>query len=282
MLFVVLAALAGLVWGVGDFAGGKAAQRAHSLAVTVASKLLGLPVLAVYAVIAFVPVAPAGLAWGAAAGCAGLVGLVLFYAALSAGAMTVVAPVTAVTSAALPVVVGLAQGESPGALRLLGVLCALVAIALVSLAPRRPGQSAPVTSRLVADGGRRGHRVRSVLHPHRHRREGPGRGRTLARCRLPGVDCRLGGLVALLRRPEPWPRGRALAWTALAGPFDMTSNALYLYATRLGELSLVAPLAALYPVTTVILAMIIDRERVRSVQVFGLALALAALLLVAS
>ena len=83
-------------------------------------------------------------------------------------------------------------------------------------------------------------------------------------------------------RPEPWPRGRALAWTALAGPFDMTSNALYLYATRLGELSLVAPLAALYPVTTVILAMIIDRERVRSLQVFGLALALAALLLVAS
>ena len=64
--------------------------------------------------------------------------------------MTVVAPVTAVTSAALPVVVGLAQGEKPGALRLLGVFCALVAIALVSLAPRSGGPvRPPVTSRLV-------------------------------------------------------------------------------------------------------------------------------------
>ena len=62
----------------------------------------------------------------------------------------------------------------------------------------------------------------------------------------------------------------------------MTANVLYLLATQLGDLSLVAPLAALYPVTTVILAMIIDRERVRSLQVIGMVLAFAALLLVAS
>ena len=73
-----------------------------------------------------------------------------------------------------------------------------------------------------------------------------------------------------------------MAWTLVAGPMDMTANVLYLLATRRGDLSLVAPLAALYPVTTVILAMIIDRERVRSLQVFGLVLAFAALLLVAS
>ena len=63
---------------------------------------------------------------------------------------------------------------------------------------------------------------------------------------------------------------------------DMTANVLYLLATQMGDLSLVAPLAALYPVTTVILAMIIDRERVRSLQVIGMVFALAALLLVAS
>ena len=68
----------------------------------------------------------------------------------------------------------------------------------------------------------------------------------------------------------------------MAGPLDMTANVLYLLATRQADLSLVAPLAALYPVTTVVLAMIIDHERVRSLQIAGLVLALAALLLVAT
>jgi uncharacterized membrane protein len=62
---------------------------------------------------------------------------------------------------------------------------------------------------------------------------------------------------------------------------DMTANTLYLLASRDGDLSVVAPLASLYPVTTVVLALLVDRERVRSVQVVGLVLAVAALLLVA-
>ena len=66
----------------------------------------------------------------------------------------------------------------------------------------------------------------------------------------------------------------------MAGPFDMTSNALFLLASRSGDLSVVAPLASLYPVTTVILALIVDRERLRAIQVLGLALAVVALLLV--
>ena len=62
----------------------------------------------------------------------------------------------------------------------------------------------------------------------------------------------------------------------------MTANALYLVATRHGDLSVVAPLAALYPVTTVILALIIDQERLRGIQVAGLAFAVAALVLVSA
>ena len=65
-----------------------------------------------------------------------------------------------------------------------------------------------------------------------------------------------------------------------AGPFDMTANALYLAATRHADLSLVAPLAALYPASTVLLALAVDRERLRPLQGVGLVLALAALLLV--
>ena len=84
----------------------------------------------------------------------------------------------------------------------------------------------------------------------------------------------------LVRPPGGRPQGRALAWTLVAGPFDMTANALYLEATRSGDLSLVAPLAALYPVSTVILALVVDRERLRVLQLCGLGLALVALVLV--
>ncbi|RYZ24717.1 MAG: EamA/RhaT family transporter, partial [Propionibacteriaceae bacterium] len=113
MLFVVLAGLSGLVWGVGDFSGGKATQRAGALPVVWLSKLVSLPLLALYLVLLPTRADLGGLAWGALAGVFGAVGVVVFYRALSAGAMTVVAPVASVTSAAIPVVVGLASGERP-------------------------------------------------------------------------------------------------------------------------------------------------------------------------
>ena len=113
MLFVALAGLSGLVWGLGDFAGGKAAQRAAALPVAWLAKVVSLPLLAAYLVGSYVPISPSSFGWGALAGVFGMVGMVLFYQALAQGAMTVVAPVTAVTSAAIPVIVGLASGERP-------------------------------------------------------------------------------------------------------------------------------------------------------------------------
>jgi uncharacterized membrane protein len=77
-------------------------------------------------------------------------------------------------------------------------------------------------------------------------------------------------------------RGALTWWLVAAGVLDMTANALYLVAVRDGMLSIVAPVASLYPVSTVLLALALDRERVRPVQVAGLGLAVAALVLVAS
>jgi drug/metabolite transporter (DMT)-like permease len=73
-----------------------------------------------------------------------------------------------------------------------------------------------------------------------------------------------------------------LPWTATAGVFDITANALYLLAAQRGLLSVVAPIAALYPASTVLLALLVDRERLRPIQVAGLGLAATALVLVAS
>ncbi len=284
MLFVALAGLSGLIWGLGDFAGGKAAQRAAALPVAWLAKVVSLPLLAAYLVGSYVPISPSSFGWGALAGVFGMVGMVLFYQALAQGAMTVVAPVTAVTSAAIPVIVGLASGERPPAPQLIGVGCALLAIALVSLAPPAPGERIVVTPRLIAMAVLSGAGFALffvfVAQAGQAVDGEPGLW-PVAASQLSALA--VGGLLLVARRPfAGWPKGPSMAWTLLAGPMDMTANVLYLLATRQGDLSLVAPLAALYPVTTVILAMIIDRERVRSLQVVGLVLALAALLLVAS
>ena len=281
MLSVALAALSGLIWGVGDFSGGKATQRAAVLPVVWISKLVSLPLLVIYLIATYVPVTAVGLAWGGLAGVAGVVGLVLFYRALAAGAMTVVAPVTGVTSAAIPVVVGLVAGERPSFTRLLGVGCALLAIALVSLAPHPAGQRQVVTRRLViaALGAGTGFALFFVLLAVAGKAAGGAVGLwPIAGSQISALI--ILALLLLMTRPGPWPRGATLRWTMVAGPCDMTANALYLLATRGGDLSVVAPIAALYPVTTVILALIIEHERLRGIQVAGLILAVAALVLV--
>ena len=237
------------------------------------SKLVSLPLLAIYLVATYVPVTPIGIAWGGMAGVAGLVGLVLFYRALSAGAMTVVAPVTGVTSAAIPVVAGLVWGERPSGARLLGVGCALLAIALVSIAPHPPGRAQVVSWRLVAValGSGVGFGLFFILLAVAGDAAGGSAGLwPVAGSQLSALI--IGGLIVLMARPGPWPR-RWLALHHAGRALRHDGNALFLLATRGGDLSIVAPLAALYPVTTVILALLIDHEPLRGVQVAGLAFA---------
>jgi drug/metabolite transporter (DMT)-like permease len=281
VLSATLAALSGLVWGVGDFAGGKATQTAAAMQVAWVSKLVSLPLLAVYVGLSYLPPQPASLGWGALGGTAGIFGLILFYRALASGAMTVVAPITAVTSAAIPVGVGLASGDDTTGVRLVGVSCALLAIALVSLSPPRAGEVRVVTAQLLimAVGSGVGFALFFIFLALAGDAAGGNAGL------WPVVASQVAGLVvagALLayRRQGGWPRRAALRWSLVAGPFDMTANALFLAATRHGDLSVVAPLAALYPVTTVVLALLVDHERMRPVQVIGLGMAVLALILV--
>jgi drug/metabolite transporter (DMT)-like permease len=287
MLATLLAAASALVWGTSDYSGGRVARRHDSLRVTVATKLLSLPALALYLLLVPGSTNLVSLAWGAAAGLAGVFALVTFYRALARGAMAVVAPVSAVTAAVVPLVFGLLTERSPGRLPLVGALCAVLAIALVSLAPA----NAPVriTSGLLglALGAGFGfglfvvllHRADAAVHD--------------AGGLWPILAAQLSALVvgAVLlgadRAGRPGVttlfRDRAvLPWATVAGVLDMTANVLYLLAVRHGPISVIGPLSSLYPVTTVLLALVLDRERVRPIQVAGLGLAVAALVLVAS
>lgn len=277
MLPIVLAALCAVVWGAGDFSGGKAAQTSRTLSVTVLSQLAGLPVLA--ACVAFLGTgAPRvdTMLSGVAAGVAGFGGILLLYRGLSRGAMAIFAPISAVTSAVVPVGVGLLVDRTPSALALTGIACAVVAIGLVSVGR---GAARVATPRIIglalASGACFG--IFFVLL-----------GLTGSQSGLwPLVGVRLGsvgtGLVAAAVTRTPLRLDRVgLRWTLVAGPLDVFANALYALAAMHGPLAVVAPVSALYPVSTVLLAIGVDRERVGPVQLAGLGLAATALVLVAT
>ena len=70
--------------------------------------------------------------WGGLCGISQAFGIWWFYAALGAGPISVVSPLTAILVAGIPVGVGLALGERPGAVAGVGVVLALAAVVLVS------------------------------------------------------------------------------------------------------------------------------------------------------
>jgi drug/metabolite transporter (DMT)-like permease len=279
---IVLAFASALVWGTSDYCGGRATVRGGALSVTVGSQVLGVPVLIIGILAIPGSWQPGDLAWGAAGGAAGLVGIVALYRGLATGAMSVVAPVTAVTAAVVPIAVGLLIGERPGALAMTGAACAVVAIALVSIGASEPPELAAqprtgvgVIALALLAGTMFG--VFFALLSRTHADSGL----------LPLVGARAAsiGLGALVIAVNPaitfrLPRS-ILAWATAAGCGDIGANVLYLLASRQGLLSVVAPIAALYPVSTVLLAITLDRERVRPGQLVGLGLAATALVLTA-
>lgn len=276
MFAIVLAALSAAVWGSADYCGGRASQRGSALSVTVTSQLLGLPLLALCVVLLPGAVYGSDLLWGAAAGIAGVIGIVLLYQSLSTGAMAVAAPITAVTGALVPMGVGLLTEATPSAVALAGAGCAVIAIGLVSVGAAAGGGrvSLRVIGLALASGALFGVFFALLAQTHDDSGMWP---LVAARC----ASVTLGLLLvvragASLRVPRP-----VMGWVAVAGMGDIAANALYLLAAREGLLSVVAPIAALYPVSTVLLALTLDRERVRLVQLLGLGLAATALVLTA-
>ncbi|MFL5539363.1 MAG: DMT family transporter [Longimicrobiaceae bacterium] len=275
----LLALASSLFYGAADFLGGLAARRTATFPVVVVSQLAGL-VLLLIAMPLLPAAAPTGadLAWGAAGGVAGGVGVGLLYYALSVSAMSVVAPVTAACAIAVPVVAGLALGEHPGAGALAGVGLAAVAIGLIS---REPAPDRPVllgaTGRGVLLALVAGLAIGAFYVA--LERTAPAAGAwPLVAARSASVA--MLAAVALLARRRLRPDRGALPIILAGGALDMLANLLYLLAVRQGLLSVVAPLASLYPAATVLLAWIVLGERLHWFQGLGLAFAAVAIVLV--
>lgn len=277
---VALGLAAALVYGSADFLGGLASRRTPAFTVVLLSQLCGFGVLLV--ALPFVadgaPV-PRDLAIGAVAGLAGGGGVALLYRGLAVGTMSVVAPITAVGASVVPVAFGLATGERPGAVALIGVALAVVAVVLVSATP---GTREQVESRGPLPPGI----VEAVV-------SGLAFGAFFILLDATSADGGLWPLVgartsilvvaviAVATRTSLRPGPGSLGRIALSGVLDMAANVLYVLATREGLLSLVAVLVSLYPATTVLLARVVLGERLGRVQLLGLGVVAAGVALIA-
>lgn len=268
----MLAVLAAATYGVADWFGGHGARRMEALAVTLCGQTASLAFVAVTVGVLADPVR--GLGWGAAGGLAGVLGLVCFYTALAGGSMTVVAPVTAVVSLSVPVVVGVALGDRPGRLAWVGIGLAVAAVALVGGvvgAAHLPVRRRELTFAVLGGTGFGLIFVCLAQAP-----DDAGMWPLLA-ARVASVSTAGTLLVAARRRAgrtvtDGWVR-RGVALGVVAGLLDMTANISYLIATRHGLLSVVGVVTSLYPVSTIVLAMGLDGERVSRSQFAGMALA---------
>ena len=272
MLAVALAFSSSLCWGLADFLGGLQ-SRVRPL-VTV---LLIAQVAAVAIGIAFVAgsgdafpdLGPAALATGA--GVAGCAALAAFYRGLAIGTMSIVAPVSA-TGAAVPVLVGLATGERPGAIQVAGIM---VAMAGIVLAAREPGDAAPApavrASLALAGLAAVGFGTFFVLIDRATELGGAPWSLLLVRV----GEVALLGALALVTRPAMPAGTRDAAPLLIIGVLDFSATAFFALATEQGLLSVVSVVGSLYPAVTVVLARVVLAERVARSQELGVLLTLA-------
>jgi uncharacterized membrane protein len=267
---IVLSLCAALAYGLSDFVGGVVSRRISPWTIAFMAQLGGA--LAILVLSLLVDGSPRGtdVGWALLAGLGNGVGTAFLYRGLSSGRMGVVAPISGVGAALVPLLVGLVTGERPGLLAWVGILAALPAIWLVA---REPAPDPSTTSGSAASGV-----VDGVL-------AGLGFGLLFAALgQIPEesgllplalnqvVGTTIVAGLALAMGHAFWPR-RPMAYVGMvSGILGAAATVLFLIATQTGLLTISAVITSLYPAFTVLLAAALLRERIHRDQGVGLLL----------
>lgn len=276
MLSILYGLSSALVWGAADFCGGLASRRSRASQAVLYGEAFGLVLLLIASL--FVDEPPLSLsAWllCSLAGSLGVIGLLLFFYALEKGQMTIVAPVSALTSTILPVIVGSFMDGFPGIVTFAGFGLALLAIWLISkpagdtkgLRLRIKDLAYPLIAGLCFG-------VYLVLF---HRGSQQGMVLPLIASRSAGVFTMLVFLLAA--RQRFLPSAGAVPYFLLNGILDVTGNGFYVLAGQAGRMDIAAVLVSLYPASTVLLAWLLLHEKLSRPQIVGILVALAAIVL---
>jgi drug/metabolite transporter (DMT)-like permease len=267
------------LWGASDFAGGLASKRANAFVLTAFSHLCAL---ALMFAIAFTQQGAfpdrTSIFWAIAAGGIGGFSLAIFYRALASGQMGLSAPIAALLGAAIPTLVDIALEGAPSRWSILGFVLAIFAIWLIS----RPeaagkndegGRPKGVAAAALAGVGFAGFYL--CIH------QASGSPTWLA------AISRIGSLattsIAVLATRAPLRLERpAVGLGVVAGFFDISASALFIYANQHGRLDEAVVITSLYPAVTVLLARIVLKEHFSRWKFIGLLAALAAVPLIAA
>jgi drug/metabolite transporter (DMT)-like permease len=270
---------ASVLWGSADFLAGRASRRDPALLVACAGQAAGL--IAMTIVLAIHGVDAAALAPGAAAGVIAVGAVTALYAALGLGTMSIVAPIAA-TSALVPVIAGVLDGDRPGALQWIGAIAAFLGVVF---AAREPGGGASRDARAAVRlallaalliGLSLVFLDRAADHD---ALTGVGAARAVS---APALACALWWRTRRRRVAVAPLTAARLAELGGIGLLDTSANLAFALATTGGLLSLVAILSGLFPVVTVGLAYFVLGERLAPLQRAGVALALAGVPLISA
>lgn len=263
-----------VAWGTGDFLGGLTARRIGPLFALFLSYFVGVSTLVLMALASGEPFSSGtDILWGALAGLVGLVGYLFLLQGFATGRMSVVAPVSAVLTAVLPVVFTAVEVGPPGTTRLLGFGLALAAIWLLSSSEAKSQRPAGLGAAMMAGLGFGGFFILldqigdgAVFWP-------------LAAGRLASIIVM--GVYILARKGIRAPAKPPWKLLAPVGVADVAGNYFFLLAVQTGRLDIASVLTSLYPAITVLLAMWIAKERLTRWQTLGVLLAVAAIALIA-
>jgi drug/metabolite transporter (DMT)-like permease len=263
-----------VAWGSGDFGGGLLSRRSPLFGVVLISQAVGMLLALALALIGGETMPPpVDIGLSLAAGVAGGLGITALYRGLAVGRMGVVAPVTGVLAAIIPVTVGIGLEGAPPPVVVLGIVLAIIAVILVSRVPAEGAGPSGVWLALAAGVaiGSFAVLVAQISDGHAF---GP---LTIIR----GGEAILVGAIVILSG-SPWRPGRAMVPAiAAVGVLDMAGNGAFIVAVQTGALAVAAVLSSLYPVTTVILAAVILHERVTRSHAVGIVLAVIAIVCIA-
>ncbi len=280
MTGIALALLSAIGFGVSDFVGGIASRGVAALRVVLVSYPIVMVLLGVVAAVVGGPISAGAVIWGSLGGIGQACGVWWLYAALGAGPISVVSPLTAVLTAAVPVGVGVALGERPGVVAVAGVALAMVAVVLVSrqatdedVIPHRFTKS--VAALTVGSGVAFG--LNFVLI---HQAPAESRLWPLLFARISA--CILVIVVAAASHNLRLPSGKSLRLALTLPVLDAGANVAMLLALHASLLSLTGVLISLYPASTVVLAMAVLRERVTRWQTLGMVLAAVSVAMIAA
>jgi drug/metabolite transporter (DMT)-like permease len=265
-----------LAYGLADFAGGIAARRAPVLVVAAVMQAAGL-----VALLPALLLLPGDWSWGAVgagalAGVAGAGGLLLYLRGLAVGPMGLVAPLSAVVGAGLPLVLGMVGGERPGPVAWVAIAVALVAIVLATAGARGSAATGVGLVLGLAAGVGFGLFFIGV--------DAAPAGSGL----VPLLVGRLVSVPLLVLIVVVREKGRysgplhARGLMVGGGVADALANALFLFAARAGDLGVSAVVVSLYPVVVVLLARFVLRERLTGAQLASAGLAVGASVLLAA